>query len=261
MTAACSLFTNLSDLDAPPSATDAGAIDPDATIVDAPGDQAAEVSLLDPDGGCPDGGFCDDFEEGLLGARWGASEIQGGTARLEDGGAGTGSRVFRSTTGAGVLPRPKTAFLVRPVLPPPKALRCTFAMRPEQAPKDGGQSWIDVFQFIGAGPGVARYELKLGMLDVESGVRVDVTLDDAGCLCPRTFAPIPKAFEVGTWVKVVFETNFQSILVSYDGAIVLNAAFDVGFVPESVNLALGLEDYATSGADVSYDDFACSFTY
>ncbi|MBX3264959.1 MAG: hypothetical protein KIS78_29635 [Labilithrix sp.] len=260
--AACTLFTDLSGF-ADPSLEglpEAGEPIPDAAEEEAapPADAAADAAA----DRCPDGGFCESFDDDLFAARWDDVLRTGGLANLDALDFVSPPRSLRATTVAGGAPNPKTGYLERVLTPTPAGVRCAFSIRVNAALDGTASGWIDVFQLVGTSPGVERFEQKLAMRRQQTGVRIDVTPGDGGaCLCPADGAEIERSFPVGVWTRVVYATDFESVEVRYDDDVVLSVPFR-GRVPSTLRLAFGLKDYSTvGGSDVSYDDLVCTFTY
>ncbi|MBX3201749.1 MAG: hypothetical protein KF894_26665 [Labilithrix sp.] len=259
--AACTLFTDLSGFGGAPLDVLPEAGEP---IVDAAED-AAPLPIDDAsttDGGCPDGALCESFDDDLFASRWDSVMRVGGTANLDGLEFLSPPRSLRAMTVAGDNPRPKTGYLERRLDPVPSAVRCAFSLRVNVAPSETAFGWIDIFQLVGTSAGVSRFEQKLAMRRLETGVRIDVTPDDGGaCLCPADGVEIARSFPVGEWTRVVFATDFASVEVRYGDELVLASPFK-GSAPTTLQLALGLKDYSSvGGGDVSYDDLVCTFTY
>jgi hypothetical protein len=228
---------------------------PDASAEDAPvpGDASADATPA-PDAGRCDADFCDDFDEGVLGARWSRVVAQRGTIAFDTTSFRSAPRSFRATTQADA--GEATAYLAYDLPSVPKAIECSFSLR-VNAPDGGTVGYADVFQFAAVGPGIGEYQLRLGFFQGQPSVREDVYFDDAACGCPRKDVDLPP-IAPGAWLRVTMATDFTTLTVTYADAQVYKGPF-TGFTPTAVSVILGLEDFSRRSADVQYDDLACRF--
>jgi hypothetical protein len=269
--AACSLFTDLSDLDAQdPAALVEGGDGPPASANDGPGnppplDAPIDVPIVvQGDGGCPEAGFCDDFEEGTIGSKWDSMIVTAGTGTIEEDLElfVSGRRAFRSRTIAAVTPPNKSAYLRRSIAGPvPKGAVCSFAARSRIAQDAAALRWADFFQLRGTAAGVTNWDVNLGMNQGYMGVRNDINFADGSCDCPHDEIQIARTFPTNQWVNVIVETDFKSLKVFFDGVAAISAPFDFFLVPTTLGISLGVDDSQRAPHDMSFDDLACRFTY
>lgn len=237
----CSSFGSAVD---PAGEPDAASAAPDASM-----DVVADL-----DGGkCPDGAFCDDFDEGELGARWSNIAHQGARRMALDPTAPLSPpNVFRVEIPGDAGPRLVEGMLELD-LPVPKELRCSFAVRNERAL--GSSRNVDLFHLRLEAPGYEAYTLKLGGTS-GFGLREDIDLADGGCACPRYQSGERFQLEPGVWKRIVLGTNFTTVTLWVEGDVV--AKEDLTTVaPSRVTVRLGLTTRTPTDADMSFDDFMC----
>jgi hypothetical protein len=254
--AACSLFTDFSGLDDPPAGVDAAA-DTDVTSNDATSENVTAIDAsTDVDGavGCPSGSFCDDFNEGMLGAKWNDLTVEGtGVVAFDEKDFQSAPRSLRTTVDGSPNTTTRTAYLRRNNLTLAKKARCTFDVRVNGTGE--ADYHVDFFQFKAAGPQIQNYSLRLYLLDDESAMREDFVLSDGGCLCPKQYQ-VFNAIPRNKWTKVVVETDFNEATVYYDGALVFKKPFG-GFTPSTLGVVVGIQTYSRFAWDVQYDDVRC----
>jgi hypothetical protein len=259
--AACSLLVSTSDLSDGQRGPDGGA--GDASLVDgsltasdagSPGDAAGDGDART----CSSGGFCDDFDQGALGATWTTKVIEGASSLDFDiVDFQSAPRSLRAKVPARGSESSKAA-LLRSLAGTPKSLRCSFSIRVNstaRAPTD----FIDFFQIRAVGPTLPAYEMRLGLLATKTNVREDVHLDGNLCNCPRKAVDIENLPQ-STWTRVTVDTDLASMEISYDGRVVLATPFQ-GVSYTSLSVYLGLQNFSSVAADVQYDDLVCDVRY
>ncbi len=256
--AACSLFTDFSGLDEPPAEVpDALADSPAPTNDDASSSDAGtrpdapSVSDTGASSSCPEGSFCDDFDDGGMGDKWTALRLVQGNLAFDTTDFQSAPRSLRSTVTGGNTDE-RTASLHRS-LPFTKGVRCTFQVRINSDIESS--DYIDIFQVTAAAPPVNAYQLRLYFTGKTAAVREDFMLADGGCLCPKQesyFNPLPRK----KWTKVVFETDFEEARAYFDDALVFKAPY-TGFVPTSMGVVVGIDTDDPLAWDVQYDDLRC----
>jgi hypothetical protein len=108
----------------------------EATIVDAPFDRSDATPRF-----CashtPDGGFCDDFDEGALGARWTRSWKDGGEGlALDQVVASSPPYALKATSAASITSTTRVGPHLVLAVPPSKSLRVAFDLRVDGADPD-----------------------------------------------------------------------------------------------------------------------------
>jgi len=257
----CALITELDGLDDGTLPTADGGVD--GRVAEVPPDTDARTAT---DGGAADSdgcaGFCDDFDDGALGARWSRVAVSGGSIETDTTTFRSAPRALRSRVNAGVREVPRLAVLELSIDPLAASVRCAFSVRLRRDVDATETGWLDVFRIVGEAPQVSRYELNFGTRQRrQSGVRLDIVYADGGIEGPRTNREILQPLRVDTWTDVVLETDFRSVSLTFDGGSVLSGPFDFGFRPTTARVALGARNYASQEADVVFDDLRCSFTY
>lgn len=255
--AACSALVDTSGLSGGPAdaaleASSPGDAAPD--VVDVP--DAADAADAADGGGICDASFCDDFDDGPLGARWTSMDI------------GT-SGVLSLATPAVSAPNSLRAVLLDALtdddayafvdkdLGPGKAVRCEFSVFLTTRPTDNNHT--DLFRIRASGADVKDYQLWFGVTNIDATFREDVFFPDGGCDCPRQDVG-PDSFPDARWVRVTVESNFKTATVRYDGTVVASGSLG-GFIPTGrLSVALGVGGYAGHRTDVLFDDFVCTVT-
>jgi hypothetical protein len=229
-------------LDAPPSSADADGIDADG--------------IAEPDaGGCPDGAFCDDFDEGELGARWNkVTNSKAYRLSLDPTAPLSPPNALRVALSADAGRGPIEGMLEK-VVPVSKQLRCSFAVRMEH-PLDATRN-VDVFQIKVEAPEIQEYWLNLGGVK-RLGLRDDVYFLDGGCDCPRAKSGELLALEPGVWKRIVVITDYTSVSLAADGNVIVKQDF-TSLTPSRVTVRLGLTSTAAADGDMSFDDLVCEF--
>jgi hypothetical protein len=254
---ACTLLTGIGDLDVA-SETSAP---PDRSVDEqAPTPRDAAGIVLDTDADaeaaaprCAPDEFCDDFDDGGLGARWTTIVEEGGTVSLDTTRSVSAPRSLNVVTPSGIDDVFRRAYLFRTVAQP-SPIRCTFMMRVNAAYATSVR-FIDFFFFRASGPQIPRYELRWGTRGTASAIREDVFFSDGGCGCPRKEQIMP-SLPVGQWIRVTLELSFSSATVSYDGGVVYSSSF-AGFTPATLGIAIGTDHKDAIATNVSFDDLVC----
>jgi len=200
-----------------------------------------------------DAGFCDDFDEGPLGARWSEVDTSGGTASFGTPSLSPPNALRIVITDAAVS---RAQVLLQKELGIATKLRCAFGVYVVARPTN---AFVDLFRVRTSGSGIVDYHVGLGVSAGEGGTfREDVFYPEGGCGCPRA-TQNPATFPTQRWVRVAVDMDFiaANATLSYDGAVVLNAPFG-GFQPTStIVVGLGGVNLRGSTADVLFDDLAC----
>ncbi len=246
--ASCTLFVDTDGLvgESPP---DSGAPDRDAGH-----DEGSPAEAAPPRMPCPPDAFCDDFDDGGISAGWTTSLIINGTLTVAPGRGRSAPNAVRSLLPQTVLPdggKPgeRNALLVKNFGERTK-LRCSFALWIARANRDtdiasltwtmedgrGFFTWLDSFPDKGF----------LGRTFVPyTGIAFDAV----------DLAPWPTE----RWLAIEMATDFTSIQLSIDGALVHNAALQNGTTPRGKEVTLRLGGYTTEPDENEflYDDVKC----
>ena len=221
-----------------------------------PSDAASEPTPVDGavDGGC-DATFCDDFDNGPLGAAW--TEIHGADAGWLSLGAPSVSppnalEIALPDAASGT----RMAMLVRD-LPKGSALRCSFSVLGEAL--STSTNWADVLSFHFAGTGAfVDAEILLGMSQSGVTVREDVSYPDGGCGCPEFEGP-PIAFSPTLFTKIAMTTDFSAVRL-YVNDVLVDTHAVTGGAPAQVRVSFGMRQYGGTATRARFDDFACTVT-
>lgn len=221
-------------------------------------DAAVEADATTDGGvtGCP-GDFCDDFDEGAVGAKWNEAVILGGAVAYDDGGYVSAPQSLRASVPSGTDNVVRRAYL-RKNLPVPTSIRCSFSIKINSA-YAAGVRYMDFFKLRAEAPNIEEYELRWGVRTGMSALREDVFFSDGGCDCPRKSNDQMPALPVGQWVRVMLETNFTIATVSYDDVQVYSSTF-AGFSPTALAIVLGVEHKDKLAMDAQFDDLVCDTT-
>lgn len=223
--------------------------------LDRPSDVVATDAGADLDGGCPEGAFCDDFDEGELGDRW-DDIVHDNVERLELEPTAPLSPPFalRVAIPGNMKAGPVAAMLERR-LRAPKSLRCSFSVRNERALGTLGRN-LDLFQVKVETAELDAYWLRFGGRS-DFGVREDVYLpDDGGCRCPGYESKERVQLEPGVWRRIELSTDFRTVSLRVDGAPLVSAAI-TNVQPTGITVRLGLASQSLAQAEMSFDDFVC----
>lgn len=247
--AACSSYGEDGDSPSPPA--DAGA---DGAVNDAPsGSDGGDEASADAgaDGACP-GVFCDGFENGSIGAKWNAVNIDDGTIEITTM-AKVGARAMHVTKPTSTNTTGRDGYLDK-TLPVSMHVACTFWFRIETTPPDGFTD-IAAFRSKSSAAGITSYSLILSAHSGGLGLREDVSSTDAGCLCPRKAVDVTP-ISAGTWMKLRFDFDFQKVRISKDDTLVFEDTFG-NLTPDQLTFGLGLIAYTKSALEVGYDELVC----
>jgi hypothetical protein len=254
----CSLLVDTSDLAGPDPIADAA---PDRMVtIDAPSDATTDTAT---DAGVVtcDATFCDDFDEGGLGALWSSQQIQNGaTFTLDTTDPTSKPNALRAQlVDTGNTTESRRAFLHQ-TLSAGKKIACELDVKVLGGPTS---RHVDLLRFRTSGAGVTEYSIWFGLRGGAANpgaiFREDVEFPDGGCDCPRGDLTPPMPV-LGRWTHVKMETDLARGSLSYDGVVVAEAAFG-GFAPTTAFIvSLGASGYPTSTADVLLDSFFCTIT-
>jgi hypothetical protein len=249
--AGCSLFIDTAGLE--------GELPPDAS-----GDvQSERASSEGGDTSAPldagkvcDATFCDDFDDGGLGARWTSKAVDnGGVLELGTPARSTPNALRARFTTTTTAPGDRNALLERD-LGAGTRLRCDFWMFVESPPTDG--TFVDIFRVRTTAPGVDEYNLFFGVNGGPgASFREDLFLTDGGCPCPRREAS-PPTFPLSRWVEVTVETDFATASLAYDGHVVAAGPFALFKPSSNVFVAVGTRAYGQQPSVVLFDDLSCT---
>lgn len=259
---ACTLATDLSGFDDGAPA-DAGAPPPpDASEASVPEAGGVPPPFVLPDAGDTEGCarpgvVCDGFDMGGIGERWTRVERTLGVMEFLTTDVRSGTRSLHAHTDPAINLRPVRAYLEH-AMPVASRVRCAFDVLVRSGLSDDSSQVVDILQVLGTGPGIDRYQLKLGVEADATTVRADVFYAGAACDCPRGKIE-GRPIALGTWTAVIFETNFTHTFVSFDGTTVLDADHSPDKPTTSMAITVGIESFKRSDADVSYDNVVCAF--
>lgn len=249
--AGCSLFVDTSDL-AGDLAADASS---DVQGERASGEGGDSSARVDADGGkACDATFCDDFDDGALGATWTSTTLTKSGVLELGATAHSAPNALRARFETSTPQGDRDAFLEKD-LGRGTRLRCDFFVFVEVPPES---DFVDIVRVRTTAAGVADYNLLFGVSPVGGATfREDLFLTDGGCGCPRKEAS-PPAVPLSRWVAVTLETDFATASLSYDGRVVAAGPF-AGFTPSSnVFVAIGTRAYKQQPSVVLFDDVSCS---
>lgn len=232
---------------------------------------AAPDSAVTPEAGadakvvCPDTSFCDDFDDGPLGAKWTSKDELDGKLTLETGGLSAPNRLLMSLT-------PLTGFVRRAgltktfaVTANPKRITCSVMVRVEGRanPPDGDTQLLEIWEHGSKDDDVY---LKIGQADTY--LREDsLTADGSVTAHNKTIPAGAGAIANGVWTRVVLDVDFvgkaaaltltPNASVPTTGSIPITPG--VGITKFDVILAEP-DDHDDGPAKASFDDLRCDFT-
>jgi len=247
----CSLLVDTEGLGGSPTPDASGDATGDRT---AQAESGADTSAPIDAGKTCEATFCDDFDEGGIGARWTSKDIQNGGLLDLGTPAVSAPNALRTRFATSTAMTDRVALLERD-LGMGTHLRCDFSMFLETRPST---SFVDLFRIRTTAPGVNEYNLFFGV-NASTGAtfREDLYLTDGGCGCPRKEAN-PPTLLASRWVRVSVETDFATASLAYDGVVVSAGSFG-GFAPGSnIFVALGTVAYQQQPSVVLFDDFSCT---
>jgi hypothetical protein len=247
---ACSLLVDTAGLggeSAPDSSIDASS---DGTTL---AESAADANIVDAGTTC-EATFCDDFDEGGLGAKWTSKEVTNGGLLELGGPARSAPNALRTHFSITSGPSDRIAILERD-LGAGSHLRCDVSIFVESPPSS---SFIDVLRIRTTAPDVTDYNLLFGLNPAGGATfREDIYFGDGGCGCPRKDSK-PPPLPLAQWVRLSIETDFTNASLAYDGQVVSAAPF-AAFKPSSnVFVAIGSIAYQAQPSVVLFDDLSCT---
>jgi hypothetical protein len=251
--AACSLAVDsdgLTGATARPDAALDGPAEGTAPAPDAAGDAAGDATPASDAGRACDASFCDDFDEGVLGARWTGLQQNGGSLSLDPGAAVSAPRSLLVRLPLG--PTNRGVSLAKE-FPRAGGLRCALSLRVD-APT-AASSHVYYAQIRILSPDVSLRVLALGTRPGSSVFEDFTAFPDGGERSNvQQLAPIA----AGQWVRVEIETTYSTARVVVDGvpAVAVNIPPSTG---TTVAFDLGAAYYSDSApATLRFDDVVCA---
>jgi hypothetical protein len=216
----------------------------------------ALTDALTADGGTVcDATFCDDFDDGPVGAKWSRSIVNQGAIDLSTKYTSAPS-ALRARFFGSQSTDDRYAMLERD-LGTGTRVHCEFSMYvTARADKDVN----DPFRIRTTAAGISDYLLYL-VLPSTGGIALadDIHYADGGCACPQKFATFDP-FPVGAWRRITVETDFTTATLSVDGAVVVTSTFGP-IVPDGpIVVGLGGRAFSSITSDTLFDDFSCTIT-
>ena len=214
-------------------------------------------SPTDASVGCPDGGFCDNFDVDEAGARWAAMSVSElATLTLEASGSHSPPFALRTTVSPGAPSVARYAYLERVLAPAPSWLRCSVFMRFSGAFDGGGAGFVDLFYLKARAEaeGVLYYYVAIGGPSANLTLR-EFRCSEGGCASPPQTPLFTAAPD--RWFSIVLTTDFRTGTVVVDGDVRFDGPM-ANFTPTAASIVLGVNAPAGSAAaDVSFDDLVC----
>ncbi len=252
----CSLLVDTSGLTS--ATTEDGAADRASAT-----DGGADVSSLDAatDALAADGGivcdatFCDDFDDGPVGAKWSRAIVNKGSIDLATKYTSAPSALRARFFGSDSTDD-RYAMLERD-LGTGTRVRCDFSMSvTARADRDVN----DPFRIRTTAPGVSDYLLYL-VLPAAGGIALadDIQYSDGGCACPQRLTSFD-SFPIGAWRRITIETDFTTATLSVDGAVVVTNTFGPIVPNGPIVVGLGGRAFSSITSETLFDDFSCTIT-
>jgi hypothetical protein len=245
--AGCSLLTNLDTLATDTSdastdvATDAG--------TDSPG----------PDGGdggkCSPPAFCDDFDQGALGARWSGVQTSSFAALSLSNDAVSPPNAFSAVISAGSPASDRVAMLTEQ-FPTIKSLDCTFEM---QILQTSTTERINFFSVYVNNPSFSGYQFNVFINpDGTSLLEEWAVYPDGGSFI--TGQPFGKLAQK-TWLHMEVIVDYTASARVFADGSPLAAIKMVTQTPVSEMFMFGVHDNGTGAWSVLFDDLVCMPTF
>jgi hypothetical protein len=239
---ACSLLVDLDALGGADAAGGEGGSDAGGDVGgDASGD--AGVSCVAPD-------FCDDFDQGALGAKWTNASVAGGQIALDTTAPVSPPNAFLATLDPSDGGSDRTALLVED-FPAATEIDCTFEVNVRQE----GDARMRFFSIFVTNPEFAAYEMNV-WIDPASTPSFEewfIAVDGGQAVNSH---PLP-AFSTGSWTKVEVDVVYgNTVRVLVDG-VLAGSVGAVAQAPQAEQLYFGARSTGIAGWSVLLDDLAC----
>jgi hypothetical protein len=225
--------------------------------VDGGGERVSDAGVdADATSGC-DATFCDDFDDGPLGARWVKQEADGGELALSPGHVSP-PHALRATLRAADAGARRTA-LLSARLGNARRIDCSFMFLGESLPPSGAGRDMDVIRIAVEHPAYVRYSVQLSIAEASSRLREDVhRTDRLECDCP--LGRIDIAERPAGWTPVHLSADFRAVKVWFGTKLV--GQEDLSGPPDGgdVTVYLGATTNDPGGGSVLFDDFSCTVT-
>jgi len=251
--AACTLAVSVDGLTG--GASDGG-VDAPGVPEAAPGtpeaglDAAVEASDAIAATDACDADFCDDFDDGPLGARWSrVVHSDGGSIALDTTAFRSPPNSLLTSLGDGGA---EAAYLQLD-LGAAKLVKCrmnVFVLA------TGSTSLLDFFTLDVSGP--QTYSLKAAFTPTASSLRDDVFLPDGGCLCPRE-EPKGPLIPLSQWVAVEVEVDFSKATLRANGVTLATETL-LESTPTAVTMKVGQYSYGANPWTMRFDDLSCTLS-
>ena len=218
-------------------------------------DAGAEATSSSDAGRTCDATFCDDFDDGPLGAKWTKTTLAGGGTLELATPARSLPNALRAQFHGVSSPQDRYAMLEQD-LGLGKSVRCDFSIYVASRPN---MDLDDVFRIRTRGPGVGDFLLYFAVSTGGGSLADDIAYPDGGCACPQKYVPFTQ-LPVSSWAHVTVETNFSTATVTVDGTMVVSDTFGPIVPNEPIVVGLGGRAFSSITSDVLFDDFSCTIT-
>lgn len=233
--------------------------------VDGSADGAVDVGPDVPRAPCPDSSFCDDFDQGALGARWSAIQQLDGVLTLEEGGLSAPNRLRMDL----LAPKGGTRRAgLQKLIPIPSGITrvvCTMSLRVDVRPTATSDDYqiLEVTQRDGAR--TSTY-VKIGPTQTML-IESRPTADGGTATSTKTLATTAGGVPTGSWAKITLDVNTTtktstlSIVDATNTAAQFSTSIFAGSNNKTLELYLGEPDDGDIGLSTTqFDDFRCDFT-
>jgi hypothetical protein len=212
----------------------------------------ARESGAGPGAGCA-ATFCDDFDNGELGAKWSdAGVTTGAEIMLVDAGL-SAPFAFRAASPGGIA---NTEALLAKFVGSRRALRCELDLQLVSPPPTGE---IDYISFVSHTTEVPLYRVYFAIFDGTWNVAEFARAADGTRLLDR--AKDMPAPPIDRWTHVLFETDGNEASISFDGVKVATLTALSQIRPEGREIHIGITfaSSATTASSALYDNIACDY--
>jgi hypothetical protein len=215
------------------------------SVPDAAADGPSDSSTPGP---CPADAFCDDFDDGGISAGWTQVTSVAGNVTVAEGKGRSAPAALRSVLFDGDASTDKGAMLVKD-LGGRTSLHCSFALWIERANTD-----TDIISFTWKMENGKELFTWLDSWDTKTVLGRYIGPSGPGLSVPE-FPLLPRR----RWIDVDFKTDFISIELRFDGALVHREPLGNGTTPRTTQVTMKLGGFSgeTEGNEFLYDDVRC----
>lgn len=237
------------------------------TKLDGGGDALSDAPATDGSASfCPDGSFCDDFDNGALGAKWTSTLLADGVLALETGGVSAPNLLRASLVPPVGTERRAGLSKTFNVASGPKRVVCAVSAKVVTRPTTPGEDvqLLEVYE-----KGTTYDDLYVKIQAGGTYLLEEFNAPDGGAAsASKSLSTASGGIAVGVWTRLTLDVNFATkaatLTIAPSGgstSTITMPAITPGVSVKSYELNLAEPaDHETDPSTIQYDDFRCDIT-